>query len=360
MNESIYQELALHLDKLPDGFPPSPNGEHIHLLEMLFTPEQAKMSLNLSLEKQDVNTIATKAGMDTNETGRLLESMDQKGLLISSLSSKGDLLYRAAPLVVGIYEFQVKHLTPELIEAFHAYWSTAEDRPGFSTIPQMHTIPVNQSIDPHLESMPYEKVNEIVTSTSSFAVTTCICRHRAKMEGKGCQAPEESCLVFGDWADFYVRNGRGRSIDRDEVFEILAKADKANLVLQPSNSQKVEFICTCCGCCCGTLRGLKMHPKPAEAVASSFIAAFDETLCETCWTCIERCQMDALKEKGDRISFNKDRCIGCGLCVSTCPSGALTLTRKPLSNHLRVPPTFDDTWQIIVSEQKKTTTHPGL
>jgi len=27
--------------------------------------------------------------------------------------------------------------------------------------------------------------------------------------------------------------------------------------------------------------------------------------------------------------LNADRCIGCGLCVSTCPSGALVLERKP-------------------------------
>ena len=32
-----------------------------------------------------------------------------------------------------------------------------------------------------------------------------------------------------------------------------------------------------------------------------------------------------------------DRCIGCGLCVSTCPTGSLTLLRKPESEQTGVP-----------------------
>jgi ferredoxin len=35
--------------------------------------------------------------------------------------------------------------------------------------------------------------------------------------------------------------------------------------------------------------------------------------------------------------LNTDRCIGCGLCVTTCPSGALTLARKPPDNLPPVP-----------------------
>jgi Na+-translocating ferredoxin:NAD+ oxidoreductase RNF subunit RnfB len=218
----------------------------------------------------------------------------------------------------------------------------------------MRTIPVNQSIEPHLEALPYEQIDELVKAHDRFAVAPCICRRTARMMGEGCDAPEENCLMFGEFADYYVRGDRGRSIDRSEVIEILAKADAANLVLQPTNSRDIAAICCCCGCCCGVLGGLQAHPKPAEIVASSFIAQYEPETCQGCWVCLERCQMQALAEAGDRIIYNGDRCIGCGLCVTTCPSEALTLVRKPESERPQIPSTLDATWRVISQAQAET------
>jgi Pyruvate/2-oxoacid:ferredoxin oxidoreductase delta subunit len=167
----------------------------------------------------------------------------------------------------------------------------------------------------------------------------------------GCDAPEESCLFIGEFADYYVQTGRGRAVDRAEVMEILARADAANLVLQPSNSKDMSVICSCCGCCCGILRLLQRQPKPSEVVVSSFIAILDSESCQSCWTCLDRCQMDALTEDGDQVALNADRCIGCGLCVTTCPSGALTLERKPDSEQVDIPANLDATWRMIAQAQ---------
>jgi len=57
--------------------------------------------------------------------------------------------------------------------------------------------------------------------------------------------------------------------------------------------------------------------------------------------------MDALTLDGDRVVFNTHRCIGCGLCVSTCPTGSLTLERKPESEQIKTPPNMDATWREL-------------
>jgi Na+-translocating ferredoxin:NAD+ oxidoreductase subunit B len=351
MDNHIYQKLARHLDRFPDGFPPSRTGADLRLLEKLFLPQEAELALSLSLERESAEVIAARAGLAQEDAASRLDQMARKGLIFSYQAENGDWLYQALPLVVGIYELQVKNLNLELLQAFGEYWRTAENRSAPETIPQMRTIPVRESIQNRLEAMTYEQVNDLINNQTSFAVAPCICRRAAKMSGGGCGAPEESCLVFGGWADHYVRTGLGRRIDHSEVMSIIARANAANLVLQPSNSQNASFICCCCGCCCGVLRELKQHPRPADVVSSAFIATLEPDMCEGCWTCLDRCQMQALIEDGDRVALKSERCIGCGLCVSTCPSGALSMSRKPATLRTIVPPTLDDTWRIIARAQ---------
>ena len=346
-----YRKLAEHLDRLPGGFAPSETGAELRLLQGLFTEQEAELATYLTLNREDAQAIADRAGLPLAETEQRLAEMARKGLIFSLHSEESHTLYHAVPWVVGIYEYQVNNLGEAFLRDLGDYWRTQKQRPRPQTIPQMRTIPVGESIEPHLEALPYEQVDELINAHDRFAVAPCICRRMARVGGGGCDAPEESCLVLGEWADYYVDGNRARAIERSEVKEILERAYAANLVLQPSNSMESVFICCCCGCCCGILRGLQSHPRPAEIVASSFIAQLDRDSCLGCWDCIERCQMQALAEDGDRVALNAGRCIGCGLCVSTCPTEALALVRKSGSERMQPPPTLDATWQMIVQAQ---------
>ena len=157
------------------------------------------------------------------------------------------------------------------------------------------------------------------------------------MINEGCQAPEETCLVFGQAAEYYLGNGLGRQIDHDEALKILNNADNAGLVLQPSNSQRAANICCCCGCCCGVLRNIKKYPKPVEMVSSPFQVTSNQDTCDGCSICLDRCPMDALTIEDFKSIVNLDRCIGCGLCVTTCPTDSLQLVRKPEKEQPPVP-----------------------
>jgi electron transport complex protein RnfB len=353
MNESkVYQKLREHLDSLPGGFPPAENDADIRLLQNLFTPEEAELSSNLTLTREDAGAIANRINLPESEVEQRLKVMAEKGLIIS-FETDGNILYQAVPWVIGIYEFQVNRLSDDFLQSMNNYYESIIPVQRPQTIPQMRTIPINQSIDSTLEILPYEKVEELVDAHEKFAVANCICRARAKKLGKGCDAPMETCLLFGDFADFYTRTGRGRAIDKKEIKSLLNEANKANLVLNPTNSKFASAICCCCGDCCGILRGLQSYPKPAEAVASSFIVEYDSGACIGCGVCLDRCQMQAITRDEPNINVNTDRCIGCGLCVSTCPVNALSLVRKPEKELKEIPNTFFDTWYNIANDQSK-------
>jgi Fe-S-cluster-containing hydrogenase component 2 len=54
--------------------------------------------------------------------------------------------------------------------------------------------------------------------------------------------------------------------------------------------------------------------------------------------------MEALSLDGGRVIVDMNRCIGCGLCVSTCPTGSLVLVPKPAAEQPDVPLTMTKTY----------------
>ena len=181
MKEESFRKLAQHLDRLPGGFPPSDTGAELQLLQRLFTLEEAELAIHLTLDREEAGAIAERAGLDHAEAEQRLGEMAHKGLIFSIKLEDGPSLYQAVPWVVGIYEFQVNNLSDEFVQDYADYRSTRKQRPRPQTIPQMRTIPVGESIEPHLEALPYEQVDSLVKAHARYAVAPCICRRHAKM-----------------------------------------------------------------------------------------------------------------------------------------------------------------------------------
>jgi len=343
MAQDAYQKLRKHLDDLPAGFPATDSGVEIRILQRLFTPEEAELALKVSLIPEQAPVIARRARLTVDQAASRLDEMAAKGLIFR-YERKGAAYYMAAQFAIGIWEYHVNDLDPQLIADVDEYIPHLVNPEAWKRAPQLRTIPVGRSIDASITTMPYERAEELVREQKHLLVAPCICRKEHQMVDKGCEKPLEACLVFGPGVQYYENNGLGRRIDVAECLEILKKADKAGLVLQPSNSQKIVNICCCCGCCCRVLQNVKKADKPAEVAASPFVARFEAAKCDGCGVCLARCQMDAftLPVKKEPATYDPDRCIGCGLCVATCPSGALTLERKPEqlapqppANHMR-------------------------
>ncbi len=352
-HDDIYKKLARYLDDMPGGFPATESGVELRILRRLFTPDEAKLALQLSVIPEEPAKTAKRLGLTEEETARRLESMALKGLIYRMPSNDGPPKYMAWQFVIGIWEFHVNALDEGLVRDMEEFIPRLLDAKTWKKVPQLRTIPIGQSIPVEHAVMPYEAAEQIVRSQRKILVAPCICRRERGIVGEECSRPEEACLVFGRGADYYLTNGLGRMISQDEALRILAEADRSGLVLQPGNSQKPGNICCCCGCCCGVLRTLKKYPRPAEIVSSAFRISVHRDSCDGCGVCLERCQMDALRLEDNRVTADLGRCIGCGLCVTTCPTQTLTLERKPSAEQPEVPETMLKTYVKLARARGK-------
>lgn len=337
MSEDIYKRLAQHLDQLPGGYTETESGVELRILRRLFTPEQAELAVHLTLIPEEAPVIARRAGMEVDKASQMLAEMARKGLIYDIAPKNGPAQYMASQFVVGIWEYQVNKLSPELVQDVDEYFKDLFNFDVWRETPQLRTVPVGESLPSPAQVMPYEQAEELVKAHKRFVVAPCICRQERELVGEGCDKPLETCLSMGGGADYYLRHGMGRQITKEEALQILQVANQAGLVLQPGNSQRVSFICCCCGDCCGVLRNVKRHPRPASIVSSAYRAECDSEICGACGECVTRCQMEAIDLDQGYATINQDRCIGCGLCVTTCSTEAMHLVRKPESEQPYVP-----------------------
>jgi ferredoxin len=358
-NEKVYVDLQRHIDSQAIGLPATKSGSELRILKHIFSPREAEIAACLTYKLEPLETVIERAGHLVESPEKLTEILDaieKKGGIELEMKD-GQKFYRNVPLVVGMYEFQIDKLTQGFIKDFDEY--TSDKRFGIeflsTEIPQMRTIPISRSIQPQHHVSTFDEVTTLLQQAEPpFSIFECICRKKKALGGEPCKVTKrkETCFATGGMAQAVLRNGIGREISLAESLSILNENQKEGLVLQPSNTERAEFICSCCGCCCGMLNMHKGLPKPVDFWASNYYAAADNDLCNGCGNCEKRCHVGAARvsEQKQKTSVDLNRCIGCGLCIPTCPQKAMSLKRKP--REVRPPQTRDDLYDIIMSHKK--------
>jgi len=263
--ERLYRNLQKHLDKQPIGFPATASGSDIRLLKHFFSPNEVKILLNLSFRDkstEEIHELIRKDEISIEELKNVLDKMVSKGN-IGWRERDGINYYRIIPLVVGLDESKVYDLSSGYLKLLFEYMieSRFPLKLVTSKVPQLRTIPVEQSITPQHYINNYDKLISLIENMEGpFVVLDCICKKTAALRGNKCKMTSrlETCFVFGDIAKTWLRRGFGRHISKAETLELLRKGEEEGLILQSSNSQKPEFICCCCGCCCGILSMQKL------------------------------------------------------------------------------------------------------
>lgn len=333
-NIDIYRQLQEHLDKLPIGFPKTESGVEVKILQLLFDPFEARVALCLSLGNASIITVQKRMRRKFNEEcepENLRKTLDKMYLSGSINRSKKEAFkYSNAMLAIGMFEYQLGHLSKEFMSLMHQYFDEGFNDEFFrSSLPQLRASPHMKAIVPEYSIATYDNMRKVVkASDKTIAVASCVCKEGEALLGKSCKQTKdiEVCISFG--ASAYLDRGQARVISKNECLEILDRAEREGLVLQPGNSLQPFCICLCCGCCCGVLTSAKKYDKPAELIAHNFYARVNEKLCNGCSLCGSRCQMDAIHMEDKKAKINLDSCIGCGLCVTSCKKEAMYLIEK--------------------------------
>jgi Na+-translocating ferredoxin:NAD+ oxidoreductase subunit B len=343
MDQTPYQQLAARLDALPNGFPPTAEGIELRLLAKLFSPEEAALAARLRMTLETPDQIAARIGGDAQALRQQLKALAKRGLISIGRVESG-LGYGLMPFVVGFYETQGPVIDAELAQLFEEYYTTALG-PRLAEAPQVHRVlPVNESVPVDIAIEPYESAAEIVNAAAAWGVVDCICRKQKALIGDACEHPIEICMVLSDRPGVFDHSPYVRALTREGALAKLQEAADAGLVHTVGNHQREQqYICNCCTCSCGILRGISELGIANAAARSAFVSHIDADTCTACETCMDYCQFEALALNDAGImEVNTLRCTGCGQCVVHCPDDAPALTRRPDDEVKPVPATEHD------------------
>lgn len=347
MPEDPYRALARRLDEIPNGFPATASGSELRLLAALFTPEQAALATQMRLTAETSAEIAARTGQEPAAVHALLKVMVRRGLVHATREGR-EFHFSLLPFAIGLYEFQGDRMDAELAELVEAYFQEAHPRMFAVNPPLQRVIPVEEAVPLGVEILPYERASEILDRAAAWGETDCICRRQQKLVGRGCDRPHDLCMVMSDVPGAFDQARGIRALTREEAYAELRRAEEAGLVHSTSNTRGplpyLSYICNCCPCCCGILRGVTEFGMANSIAHAALRCVVDETRCAGCETCLERCHFGALTVEGGVAQIDPERCAGCGLCTTTCPSDALSLQPRPQGEVRPVPEDLDAWW----------------
>ena len=331
MAENIYEQLIDKLNQYPAGAPKTES--FLELLKALFSEDEATVAVGLPQLPTPLPSICESMGREAADLKSILETMANKGLAYHRNQDGVD-VYSLFPLVPGIFELQfmkgeVSDKTRMLAGLFDELWHSGWADDLFSSKTQMaRVIVMEKEIPGGVEVFPYEKVSKFIDDADYLALSVCYCRHEKELLDKSCGRAKDVCLQFGRFARYVVERGFGREITKEEAYKVLDKSEEEGLVHLSDNSQKrINFICNCCGCCCGILGGITRLHKPHAVATSHFVLDIDPDTCSACEACVERCHFGALTVN-DVAEVDSEKCLGCGLCNVVCPTESLSMKRR--------------------------------
>ncbi|RLG39135.1 MAG: hypothetical protein DRN91_00680 [Candidatus Alkanophagales archaeon] len=172
------------------------------------------------------------------------------------------------------------------------------------------------------------KVLELCENPALFP---CICRRMSGEEGY-------YCLNFGILPELYEK------ANPDEYMEELSVSKAKKLLIEWDKKgfyhlilwSKAPYVTTICNCttpyCVGYKARFVLGLKTAM-IKGEYVARVNNSRCVGCKMCLTRCPFGAIRFNinEERAFIDINKCFGCGLCVTGCKNNAIELIDRRLT-----------------------------
>jgi len=318
--EKLVLQLATKItDRIPKKLKKSMNNKdpEYWMLDHILTKEQVKFILTAFPKLRvpySIPEIAQRVGKSVESTTKMIEDLRFIGIIEQNRSMDPDhhKQYELPIFVPGSAEFMMESQVmtdqhPELATFFNLMTQlplaglTQMIPPGGAGL-AMHVIPVEKAISMNNEAIDVEHLSRWIDMYDKYGISECSCRKQQTMRGEGAgQIRGNYCIGMGDMAEYMNDRGIGHYVSKEEVYEILERAERHGYVHQITNidgAGKIVAICNCAPGVCNALRVSQLYNTPNTS-ASAY-----------------------------RAHVDTEKCVACGKCVEVCPVGAARLGQK--------------------------------
>ncbi|NVM30255.1 MAG: 4Fe-4S binding protein [Candidatus Helarchaeota archaeon] len=345
--ENVRQKLSI-------GLISTPKHEKIaELMRVIWNEEEIKILSHFPKSGKliSIKELVEKTGIPKKEIRLILKNAVKKHT-IAKLGAR----YGLVPLLPGVFEgyftartdtkenlkkaarlyrFLIKNL-PSLVSQMEA--SKLEEASFTSPLlpyeAQERLIKIDETMEIESKVVSTELVKDMIDKNDTFGALTCPCRLIGEMSGDPCKvAPAElGCFVAGVAAQLMIQAGSARALTKEEAIDFIKKTEEAGLVHNTVVSAKdqVISICNCCNCHCGLLFPTRQTKYQLKFIGqSNFAPKHDPERCILCEKCMEICPMEVISHPSgeDKLLFNLNLCIGCGICAANCPENAILMEK---------------------------------
>lgn len=196
-------------------------------------------------------------------------------------------------------------------------------------------IPTDGSLGRGVSIMPYESILELVKRAKVGQIWPCSCK--SFRPTKDNTIPRATCMLIAEVAsldDDMTKYPDTGFLPADKVIETLKECEDIGLIHQimcvsAPQGRKMYVLCNCDNQACVPMFLKCEYDIPM--VRSSGYVCIEGSLekCKSCGNCAKRCLFAAIKMVDDKPVYDKSKCMGCGLCVTTCEGGIRKMSRQP-------------------------------